>query len=275
MAKQRLTATLDERIAAVLSADSAATSSELEQLYDEIEGALPSAEAQATAARARSLNPTTVDAAGARAAAQDLAFRVERLKAALPPLARALVAVREREAYNAWLPQYEAVQAEVAALAQEFCVTYPECVNRLIDLFQRAAAVDAKVEQVNGAATNLVNEHRRLLGVELTARKLNGFTGSNPSLAEKVQLPAFVDSARMLWPPRTVPAAVLIAESVARSMSGMPNPAHDLVSYHRAQDDARRDEAQRHANYYDRLNAEREEEESMTRIAEQEAMFSE
>jgi hypothetical protein len=275
MAKQRLTATLDERIAAVLSADSAATSSELEQLYDEIESALPSAEAQATAARARSLNPTTVDAAGARAAAQDLAFRVERLKAALPPLARALAPVREREAYDTWLPEYEAVEVERDALAQEFCVTYPECVNRLIDLFQRAAAVDAKVEQINGAATNLVNEHRRLLGVELTARKLNGFTGNNPSLAEKVQLPAFDDSARMLWPPRTVPAAVLIAEGMARAMSGAPNPAHDLAGYHAAQDAARRDEAQRHANYYDRLNAEREEEERMTRIAAQEAMFSE
>jgi hypothetical protein len=56
-------------------------------------------------------------------------------------------------------------------------------------------------------------------------RGLTGFTGSTPSLAEKTQLPAFADSGQMLWSSRTVPAAVLIAESVARAMSGVPSLA--------------------------------------------------
>jgi hypothetical protein len=274
MAKQRVTQTLDERIRAALT-DDAVTSVELENLYEEIEAAVPAAQQQAAAAHEQALDPLTEDVAGARAAAQDYQIRVQRLQGALPRLGQRLATVRQREEYGRWLPEYEAVAAERDAQAQTFAERYPALVAELVALFQGNAAIDAQVQRVNGAAANLLNEHRRLLSVELTARKLTGFTGSAPSLAEKVQLPAFDDPGRMLWPPRTVPAAVLIAEGVARAMSGVPSPVHDLAGYHAAQDAARRAEAERSAHYYQGLNEEREEEERTTRIAEQEAMFSE
>ena len=143
----------------------------------------------------------------------------------MPPLARALAAVREREEYDRWLPEYEAVEAERDALAQEVADVYPKLAEPMVDLFQHAAAVDAKVQQVTGMAANLVNEPRRLLGVELTARGLKGFTGNNPSLAERVQLPEFKEGSKMVWPPRTVPPTVLIAKNMMRAMSHMPSPA--------------------------------------------------
>jgi hypothetical protein len=271
MAKQTKL-TLDERIAAALSADAPA-SADLEQLFDEIEAALPSAEDQATAAHERALDPRVLDAAGARNTAQDLAFRVRRLKAALPPLGRALAAARQQEEQAAWVPRYEAVAAEVATAAAEFAQSYRDCVSRLIDLFQGAAAVDQKVQQVNSSAPR--GEHRRLLGVELTARGLKNFSMSNPSLAKTVQLPEFADAGRMAWPPFVVPDSVLIAESVARSVARMPSPVHDLAGYHAAQDAGRRADAEHTAAHYRRLNADRAEQERTARIAratEQEAM---
>jgi hypothetical protein len=53
-------------------------------------------------------------------------------------------------------------------LAREFAEVYPNFVDQLIDLFDRIKVVDKEVGRVNGSAP--YGEHRRLLGVELTAR---------------------------------------------------------------------------------------------------------
>ena len=43
--------------------------------------------------------------------------------------------------------------------------------------------------------------HRRLRGVELTARGLESFSTADPPIAKRVQLPDWAHSARMVWPP--------------------------------------------------------------------------
>jgi hypothetical protein len=76
---------------------------------------------------------------------------------------------------------------------------YPKLVARLIDLFESAKAVDEEVSRINGSAPP--GEHRRLLGVELTARSLESFSTADPAVAKGVQLPDWVQSARTVWPP--------------------------------------------------------------------------
>jgi hypothetical protein len=59
--------------------------------------------------------------------------------------------------------------------------------------------VDEEVSRVNGSAPP--NEHRRLLGVELTARGLESFSTADPPIAKAVQLPDWAHRARMVLPP--------------------------------------------------------------------------
>jgi len=259
-----MTAPLDKRIAAALTNDEV-TSAHLQALIEEVEAALPTATTAATAARARALDPTVTNAAVARSVAEEAAFTVQRLTAARPQLAARDAEVRAQEERDAWLPRCEAVQDEVAAAAAEFAETYRDCVARLVAAFQRAAAIDQRVQQINSSAPR--GEHRRLLGVELSARGLANFTIAVPSLAKMAQLPQFENSGRMAWPPRVVPDSVHIAENVARAVGRMPSPVHDLPGYHAAQDAGRREEAEHTAAHYRRLNADRAEQERTARIA--------
>jgi hypothetical protein len=79
-------------------------------------------------------------------------------------------------------------------------------------------AVDQECSGVNGEAAG--GEHRRLLGAELTARGLESFTISNPSLTETAWLPDWTQSDRMAWPPPRTPFGRVVAAAMA--------PPHDL-----------------------------------------------
>ena len=77
----------------------------------------------------------------------------------------------------------------------------PSSWRRLVDLFESDKAVDEKVSRINRSGPP--GEHRRLLGVELTARGLESFSTTDPPIAKGVQLPDWAQSARMVWqPPR-------------------------------------------------------------------------
>jgi hypothetical protein len=65
-------------------------------------------------------------------------------------------------------------------------------------MFEKAKTVDEKVHRVNAEAP--AGEHRRLLGVELTARGLLEFSRTNPSIIETAQLPDYERSGKMAWP---------------------------------------------------------------------------
>jgi hypothetical protein len=94
--------------------------------------------------------------------------------------------------------------------------------------------VDKEVGRVNGSAP--YGEHRRLKGVELTARGLDGFGMYNRPLSEEVRLPDFKESGKTAWP-RPVPY-VPIENWVAR----LP-PPRALEEHMRAQ--VKRDQADR------------------------------
>ena len=77
--------------------------------------------------------------------------------------------------------------------------TYPALVAKLVDLLGRIEEVDEEVDRINRAAPP--GECRRLDGVELAARDLNSFTARQPSITKGLQLPDFVDSQRLVYPP--------------------------------------------------------------------------
>jgi hypothetical protein len=97
-----------------------------------------------------------------------------------------------------WKSEYERVEAKRDEWTRKYA-DYPKLVAQLVDLFGSAKAVDEEVSRINGSAPP--GEHRRLLGVELTARGLESFSATDPPIAKGVQLPDWAHSARMAWPP--------------------------------------------------------------------------
>jgi SOS response associated peptidase (SRAP) len=88
-----------------------------------------------------------------------------------------------------WQTDYETVKAQRGALAKEYAELYPLLTARLCDLFHRVEALDQECSRINGEEP--AGDHRRLLGVELTARKLAGFSTESPSIAKELKLPDF------------------------------------------------------------------------------------
>jgi hypothetical protein len=119
-----------------------------------------------------------------------------------------------------WQTDYEAVKAQRDALAKEYAELYPLLTARLCDLFHRVEALDQECSRINGEAP--AGDHRRLLGVELTARKLAGFSTESPSIAKELKLPDFDHSDRMAWP-SLQPS---LAESYAMSMMAPHDPRY-------------------------------------------------
>jgi hypothetical protein len=120
-------------------------------------------------------------------------------------------------------------------LAQEFAELYPTATAQLCDLFQRAKVIDQECVRIDVEAP--AGERRRLRGVELTARGLESFDRSCPPLTGSVKLPDWTDSARMVWPPPTIPLSVQVAASIAGQHD--PRFSADWAAA-RAKDDARR-----------------------------------
>jgi hypothetical protein len=89
-------------------------------------------------------------------------------------------------------------------------------VARLVDLSESAKAVDEEVSRINGSAPP--GEHRRLLGVELTARGLESFSTADPPIAKSVRLPDWDEPTKFAWPPPTPSLAVRVVADVARML---------------------------------------------------------
>jgi hypothetical protein len=265
MGKQT-TPTLDQRIAAALR-DETLTSEALGTLYAEATSALSSAEAEATKARERATDPIEVDPDSARTAARDAEARAERLQAELPRLASRYHAARVHEAHAEWFPHYEAVGAEVITAAEDFAQRYDQLSEQMVELLTSAAELDKKVEWVNGRAP--AGETRRLVGVELTARKLPNFSSaSGPSIAERLKLPAFENTNEMHWPQQpSEPFGVTCARAMDGAIAALGDPAHDVAGYHRKQGDALRAMSEYHANFFRSQRREQEERERKARNA--------
>ena len=210
-------AVLDQRIANAL-ADAKTTSAEVMELIAETEAALTAAEAKAQAERERALDPiASPDAAEAERSAWAAELNRDRLHSFCSQLRQRFDEVAATEYAAQWQSTYEDVEARRNALAREVGEVYPKLASQLCDLFERMKAADQECSRVNGEAAG--GEHRRLRGVELTARGLQNFSISNPSIMETVRLPSWTHSDHMAWPPPKPPLGALVAAAMT--------PPHD------------------------------------------------
>jgi hypothetical protein len=204
--------TLEQRIATAFAATDI-TSDDIAGLVIEVDGAILAADKAAEAEREKALDPiASPDATKARDAMLSGEFARDRLRTVLPRLQARYEEVTAAEYQVRWQADYEAVKAQHDALTKEYAELYPQLTARLCDLFQRAEAIDAECSRINGEAP--AGEHRRLLGVELTARKLAGFSTESPSIAKELKLPDFECSAKMAWPPPRPSLAAMFAMSM-------------------------------------------------------------
>ena len=203
--------TVEKRIAAAL-ADNDIVSIELAALITETETAIVQAETTAKTEHARALDPAlSPDLSKARAAKEDAEFAAAQLHTLLPRLQRRLQEVEAAEYAKQWDANYKKVEAQRDAAAKKFA-KYPELVAELVDIFRDAEEADRDVSRINGSAPP--GEHRRLRGVELTARSLECFSRDNPQITDSAQFPEWENSGRMAWPPPQVPLAVQFAMSM-------------------------------------------------------------
>jgi hypothetical protein len=190
---------LEQRIATAFAATDI-TSDDIAGLVTEVDGAILAADKAAEAEREKALDPiASPDATKARDAMQSAEFARDRLRTVLPRLQARYEEATAAEHQVRWQADYEAVKAQRDALAKEYAELYPQLTARLCGLFHRGEALDQQCSRVNSEAP--ASDRRRLLGVELTARELESFSTTNPSLARVVHLPDWAHSDRMMWPP--------------------------------------------------------------------------
>jgi hypothetical protein len=136
----------------------------------------------------------------------------DRLKTILPKLRNRLTEALATERHARWLTDYQRAEKLRDQAAQKFARHYPELLDNLVALFHEAEEVDKECARVNSSAPR--GEHRRLDCVELTARGLNKFTHSQPSIAKTIQLPEWEQSSTLAWPPPEPSFAATYAASM-------------------------------------------------------------
>jgi hypothetical protein len=247
--------TLEKRIAAALSSDSASTV--LSALIAETEVAINQA---AEAERAKALDPiVSPDAAKAHAAMEDAAFMRERLRTVLPRLQERYQEVVAQEYLARWREDYEALKIKRDELAAEFREIYPTCVSKIVDVLKRIAASEVELSQLHQVRPSGVSLH--LLGAELVARGLDNFTRDDPSIVNELKLPDFEHSVQMAWPP---PRPSMGAAFAATMLPASDRRFSAEWWQEREQGAARqRAEQQRIADYYARTTEEQEARENL------------
>jgi hypothetical protein len=191
---------LEQRAVAALSTDGVSVT-ELAELIREVEAALPAAYAAAEEVRREGADPLLSPdpvVARERVIAAELAYdRLGSLLSRLETRHRQLAAAERATSFEA---DYERVKAERDGLAVELDTTYPQVVATLVDLVVRVAECDKECARVAGTAPS--GEKRRLLGPELHAKGLTGFTRDTPSITRDLRLPDWKEPATTAWPQR-------------------------------------------------------------------------
>ncbi len=220
-----MSAKLEQRLVAALGDDNA-SADKLAALIGETEAAIISANNNAETAREAALDPTlTPDAATAHVATQTAILAGDRLRTLLARLNQRYQDARDAEYLAKWRVDAAALQVKRDALADELKKTYPVVTQQLADLLARIAINDQELWRLNQGRPAGIKLH--LLGAELCARHLEGFNRDSPPIGRDLVLPDWVESNRALWPPREIPASVLLAESIAATKHGwiQPSPA--------------------------------------------------
>jgi hypothetical protein len=192
--------TFEQRISTVLTDDNS-KSSVIAALVAETETAIVAADENAKLEQERVFDPlASPDPKAARGAMQAAEFMQTWLRSALLRLQRRLRETQEQEHRAEWYGEYEALKLERDALAAEFREVYTECEAKVVGLLNRMAANDAEISDLHLARSAGVKLH--LLGAELVARGLEGFTRDVPSIAKELKLPAFEPGQPLAWPRR-------------------------------------------------------------------------
>lgn len=198
---------LDVLIAQALSSDRA-SSEELSALIEQMTNAVANAEETAKAEREKALDPiASPDAATSEQAVWAAELKRDRRRSELSRLRLRLDEVRAAEHAAQRQADREEITRRRDALVREFIELYPPFVSRFIDFAERTAAVDKECARFN------------MPGVELTARNIESFSRSEPSIIEAVRLPDFGLSDRMAWPTPQPPLAAKLA--------ALMTPSHD------------------------------------------------
>jgi hypothetical protein len=133
-------------------------------------------------------------------AMQAAEFARDRLRTVLPRLKERHRQIAAQEYLAEWRADFETLKEERDALAAELGEVYPRFESQLTRLFARIAANDERLSRLHQARPAGVALHLR--SAELEARGLEGFTRSEPSIAERLKLPTFEPGERLAWPPQ-------------------------------------------------------------------------
>lgn len=191
---------LEQRISVALTtADLKAA--ELAVLLEETTAAIVAADATAQTARECAYDPAlSADPTQARAEMENAVLCSGRLNTLKPRLEAKLAELQAAETEDHWLHDFVALEGIQNKLADEFAQTYQRCATELVDCFARMADLAAELSRLHQARPSGVSLH--LLGAELTARALTGFTRDQPSIVTQVVLPDFEHSSRNVWSPK-------------------------------------------------------------------------
>ena len=205
---------LEKRIAAAIG-NGSASSDALTELIGEVAAAAEAAAQAAAAERERALDVTaTADVGAASAAVVAAELTRDRLAATVPRLRQRLSEALSSEQAARWRNDYERVEQRRDAAAAKFAEACPRLLAELVTLFRNNDEIDTDCRRVNSGAP--ANEPRRLLGVELTARRMDTYTATQPSLSATVRLPDYAHSDTIVWPVlRPNDLAIQVAQSMA------------------------------------------------------------
>ncbi len=247
------TAKLEKKIASAIGNGNIG-SADLMELIDEVATAADQAEQLAVAEKAKALDLiASPDAGKAHDAVVAAELTRDRLKTILPKLRERLTDALAAEQHARWVADYQRIEAARDAAANNFS-KYPELIAQLVDILREAEAVDKEVSRINIAAPE--GEHRRLLGVELTARGLTAHSRTQPEIAKNISLPEWACSDRMAWPPQRPSIAAAYAASIAPGFD--PRYSADWWKVSEEAAAARQREQERTAKHFKELTMQQE-----------------
>jgi hypothetical protein len=205
---------LEQQIMSALT-DDAATAADLAELVATTEVTISEAEGRARAAAECALDPmTTVDTRAARAASDDAAIEAGRLRTLLPRLESRYREVVHATARARWLADFallEHARNNHATALREV----PKLLSQLVLLLARSADLDQRLSQLHQSRPSGCKG--QLLSAELIARNLTEFSRDQPQFARDLRLPDWSGPSRLIWPPREIPASVLLSESISQA----------------------------------------------------------
>jgi hypothetical protein len=199
---------LEKKIATAL-ANKDIGSSNLAALIAETETAIAAADQAAEAEREKALDPAlSPDPKAAREAIEAAEFARDRLRTLLPWLQE----LQAQEFLAQWHADYEGLKVVRDTLAAELREVYPPYAKKIADFLDRIAVNDAALSRLHQARPAGVALH--LLGAELAARGLDGFTRFEPSIAADFKLPDWGEPTKFVWPPPQTLLALLAVKGM-------------------------------------------------------------